>query len=108
MMLSVSKRVSMPVKFWLFENFLSPRFKVIAAIMAEEYGFEVGYVTYKWPEWLIQQTQKQRIIWGYKILFLDVLFPLNVKKVIYVDADQVMRADLAELWKTDLKGMYRT
>ena len=94
----------MPVKFWLFENFLSPRFKLTASIMAEEYGFEVGYVTYKWPEWLTQQTQKQRIIWGYKILFLDVLFPLNVKKVIYVDADQVMRADLAELWRVDLKG----
>lgn len=43
---------------------------------------QVGYVTYKWPQWLTQQTQQQRIIWGYKILFLDVLFPLNVKKVI--------------------------
>jgi Glucosyltransferase 24 len=27
------------------------------------------------------QTEKQRIIWAYKILFLDVLFPLNLKKV---------------------------
>jgi len=25
----------------------------------------------------------------YKILFLDVLFPLSVKKIIFVDADQV-------------------
>jgi lipopolysaccharide biosynthesis glycosyltransferase len=65
---------------------------------------QVEYVTYKWPEWLTQQTQKQRIIWGYKILFLDVLFPLDVKKVIYVDADQVLRADLKELWTLDLKG----
>ncbi|KAJ1390470.1 nucleotide-diphospho-sugar transferase, partial [Ochromonadaceae sp. CCMP2298] len=64
----------------------------------------VAYVTYKWPHWLTQQTEQQRIIWGYKILFLDVLFPLNVKKVIYVDADQVVRADLAELWDTDLQG----
>ena len=104
MMLSVSKRTSKPVKFWLFENYLSPTFKDIAAVMAEEYGFEVDYVTYKWPQWLTQQTQKQRIIWGYKILFLDVLFPLNVKKVIYVDADQVLRADLNELWEMDLKG----
>ena len=45
------------------------------------YGFEVGMVTYKWPNWLRQQTEKQRIIWGYKILFLDVLFPLDLKKV---------------------------
>ena len=81
MMLSVSRHTSKPVKFWLFENYLSPTFKHSAALMAQEFGFEVGYVTYKWPQWLTQQTQQQRIIWGYKILFLDVLFPLNVKKV---------------------------
>jgi hypothetical protein len=40
----------------------------------------------------------------YKILFLDVLFPLNVEKIIYVDADQVVRADLKELWDLDLQG----
>lgn len=51
--------------------------------------FRVEFVTYKWPEWLRRQSEKQRIIWGYKILFLDVLFPLHVDKVIYVDADQV-------------------
>lgn len=104
MMLSVVKRASLPVKFWLVENFLSPAFKEFVPRMAKEYGFEVGFVTYKWPNWLRQQTEKQRIIWGYKILFLDVLFPLNVKKVIYVDADQVVRADLRELWDMDLQG----
>jgi hypothetical protein len=57
--------------------------------MAEEYGFQYEMVTYKWPSWLNKQTDKQRIIWAYKILFLDVLFPLDLKKVIYVDADQV-------------------
>ena len=51
MMLSVTKRTSKPVKFWLFENYLSPTFKKIADAMADEYGFEIGYVTYKWPEW---------------------------------------------------------
>lgn len=55
----------------------------------EKKRFRVEFVTYKWPEWLRRQSEKQRIIWGYKILFLDVLFPLNVDKVIYVDADQV-------------------
>lgn len=59
--------------------------------MAKEYGFEYELVQYKWPRWLHQQTEKQRTIWGYKILFLDVLFPLNVKKIIFVDADQVYR-----------------
>ena len=38
MMLSVTKRTSMPVKFWLFENYLSPSFKTIAAAMAQVGG----------------------------------------------------------------------
>lgn len=45
-----------------------------------------------WPSWLRAQTEKQRIIWGYKVLFLDVLFPLKVKRVIYIDSDQLVRA----------------
>jgi len=104
MMLSVTKRTSSKVKFWLFENFLSPTFKNSAKAMADKIGCEVEFVTYKWPEWLRGQTEKQRIIWGYKILFLDVLFPLNVKKIIYVDADQVVRGDLTELRDMDLQG----
>ncbi|KAL9181303.1 hypothetical protein ACHAXT_010108 [Thalassiosira profunda] len=104
MMLSVTKRTTAPVKFWLFENFLSPSFKASAKYMAEQIGCEVEFVTYKWPEWLRSQSEKQRLIWGYKILFLDVLFPLDVKKIIYVDADQVLRGSLTELWDLDLEG----
>lgn len=104
MMLSVTKRTSSKVKFWFFENFLSPSFKESARFIANRIGCEVEFVTYKWPEWLRSQSEKQRIIWGYKILFLDVLFPLNVKKIIYVDADQVVRGDLKELWDMDLDG----
>ena len=56
--------------------------------MAEEYGFEYELVTYKWPHWLRAQTEKQRIIWAYKIRFLDVLFPMDLDKVIFVDAGE--------------------
>ena len=49
------------------------------------------------------QTEKQRIIWAYKILFLDVLFPLGLRKVIFCDSDQVIRGDMAELWDMDLQ-----
>jgi len=52
---------------------------------------------------LCAQTEKQRLIWAYKILFLDVLFPLGLKKVIFLDADQIIRTDVAELWNMDLK-----
>jgi UDP-glucose:glycoprotein glucosyltransferase len=53
---------------------------------------------------LHKQSEKQRRIWAYKILFLDVLFPLRLRKVIFCDSDQVIRADLAELWDLDLRG----
>ncbi|GLD92791.1 hypothetical protein PINS_up001370 [Pythium insidiosum] len=104
MMSSVLKRTKNPVTFWLLENFLSPDFKDSIPALRQKFGMDIRLVTYKWPNWLRQQTQKQRIIWGYKILFLDVLFPLGVQKIIYVDADQVVRADLKELWEMDLKG----
>lgn len=104
MMLSVLNHTQNPVKFWFLKNFLSPTFKSFIPEMAGHYGFQYELVEYKWPRWLHAQTQKQRLIWGYKILFLDVLFPLSVKKIIFVDADQVnnslcdvMRNNLASL-----------
>uniref|UniRef100_A0A8C2E455 UDP-glucose glycoprotein glucosyltransferase 1 n=1 Tax=Cyprinus carpio TaxID=7962 RepID=A0A8C2E455_CYPCA len=80
MMMSVLKHTKTPVKFWFLKNYLSPTFKEFIPYMAEKYGFQYELVQYKWPRWLHQQTEKQRIIWGYKILFLDVLFPLAVDK----------------------------
>ncbi|XP_061697975.1 UDP-glucose:glycoprotein glucosyltransferase 2 isoform X2 [Syngnathoides biaculeatus] len=104
MMLSVLRHTETPVKFWFLKNYLSPSFKETISHMAESFGFRYELVQYKWPRWLHQQTEKQRIIWGYKILFLDVLFPLAVDKIIFVDADQIVRADLKELRDLDLEG----
>ncbi|KAH3953623.1 hypothetical protein HBH98_179880 [Parastagonospora nodorum] len=104
MMLSVMKHTKHSVKFWFIEQFLSPSFKSFLPHMAAEYGFEYELVTYKWPHWLRSQTEKQREIWGYKILFLDVLFPLDLEKVIFVDADQIVRTDMYELVTHDLEG----
>ncbi|KAM9802668.1 UDP-glucose:glycoprotein glucosyltransferase 2 isoform 1-T1 [Syngnathus typhle] len=104
MMLSVLRHTKTPVKFWFLKNYLSPSFKETISHMADSYGFQYELVQYKWPRWLHQQTEKQRIIWGYKILFLDVLFPLAVDKIIFVDADQIVRADLKELRDLDLEG----
>lgn len=106
MMISVLKNTKKPVKFWFLKNFLSPSFTSFLPYYAKNYNFTYELVQYKWPKWLtVYPTEKQRVIWGYKILFLDVLFPLDVKKVIFVDADQVVRADMAELRDLDLHGI---
>eukprot|EP01028_Stygiella_incarcerata_P005737 TRINITY_DN2385_c0_g1_i2.p1 TRINITY_DN2385_c0_g1~~TRINITY_DN2385_c0_g1_i2.p1 ORF type:complete len:1648 (+),score=442.89 TRINITY_DN2385_c0_g1_i2:114-5057(+) len=104
MMLSVVKRASMPVKFWFLEEYLSPQFKKFLPHMAEKYGFTYQFLSYRWPWWLHRQTEKQRIMWAYKILFLDVLFPIDVSRIIVIDADQVAHVDLKELASIDLKG----
>jgi UDP-glucose:glycoprotein glucosyltransferase len=104
MMVSVMKHTKHTVKFWFIEQFLSPSFKDFIPYLAAEYGFKYEMVTFKWPHWLRAQTEKQREIWGYKILFLDVLFPLSLNKVIFVDADQIVRTDMIELVNHDLKG----
>lgn len=104
MMLSVTRTTKAPVKFWILKSYLSPNLKEFLPYYAAKYGFQYEYVQYKWPRWLNQQREKQRIIWGYKILFLDVMFPLDVKKIIFVDTDQIVRADLTELRDLDLGG----
>ncbi|KAL6503498.1 hypothetical protein OROGR_025421 [Orobanche gracilis] len=38
------------------------------------------------------------------MLFLDVIFPLALEKVIFVDADQIVRTDIGELYDMDIRG----
>ncbi|GAA99373.1 glycosyltransferase family 24 protein [Mixia osmundae IAM 14324] len=104
MVISVLRHTKSKCKFWFIQNFLSPSFKAFIPHLAREYGFDYELVTYKWPHWLRAQKEKQRTIWGYKILFLDVLFPLDLHRVIFVDSDQIVRHDLQDLIDMDLKG----
>lgn len=104
MMLSAVKHTTHTVKFWILENFVSPQHRHILSIISSKYKFEYEFCRYNWPSWMNQEDQRQRLFWGYKILFLDVMFPNNLKRVIYVDADDVIRADFYELMTIDLKG----
>ncbi|KDN41684.1 glycosyltransferase family 24 protein [Tilletiaria anomala UBC 951] len=104
MILSVLRNTQHSVKFWFIENFLSPSFKEFIPHLAKEYGFAYELISYAWPHWLRSQKEKQRVIWGNKILFLDVLFPLDLDKVIFVDADQIVRTDMIDLVNVNLEG----
>lgn len=101
MMLAVRRQSQHEVHFWIIKQFLSPQFKATLPIMSKKYNFSYHLVSYKWPTWLRPQYEKQRIIWGNKILFLDTLFPLDLERVIYIDSDQIVRTDLIELMRMD-------
>lgn len=103
MMLSVQKHASQTVKFWVLENYVSEGLRQQLPSMAEKHGFQYEYVSYQWPLWLRAQDQPHREVWAYKMLFLDVLFPAEVERMIFVDADQVARADLKKLMEMDLE-----
>ena len=44
------------VKFWFIKNYMSPQMKRFLPLMAQHYGFEFEFVTYKWPTWLHKQV----------------------------------------------------
>lgn len=44
------------VKFWVIKNYCSPHHRAILPRLAERYGFEIEFVTYKWPQWLHKQV----------------------------------------------------
>ncbi|CAG8523322.1 6133_t:CDS:10, partial [Paraglomus occultum] len=122
MIIGVLRHTKSTVKFWFIENFLSPSFKVRwrkntnsntnSSLTNGHIGFaskkrnngryggkyyQLGVVF--WCDKFYGATNRK-----YKILFLDVLFPLDLGKVIFVDADQIVRTDLKELIDMDLKG----
>jgi UDP-glucose:glycoprotein glucosyltransferase len=104
MMISAMKNTEFPVHFWFLRNFVSAQFKEELATMSRKYNFSFDFVEYHWPHWVSRQTERHRIIWGNKILFIDGLFPMNLSRVIYIDADAVVRGDLIRLMRADLKG----
>lgn len=104
MMLSVLKHTKHQVKFWLFSNFVSPQYRQLLPKLSQKYHFEYEFCSYKWPRWMPQESTRQRLFWGYKILFLDVVFPNHLKRVIYVDSDQIIRTDMKELMDMDFHG----
>ena len=108
---SAALATSRPLKFWLLAEFLSPAFD--APALAAALGVDIELLdSPPWPEFLTDDLDrskvgirgdKQRLIWAYKLLFLDALFLGRTDRVIFVDADQVVLGDLAELFDMDLR-----
>lgn len=102
-MQSVVKNTKVPVKFWLISNFITPKFRKSIEILSVALKFDYEFVQFDWPSWLNPQWKKHRRVWAHKILFLDA-FPYDIKRLLYIDADQVMRGDVGELINIDMKN----
>ncbi|KAL0236727.1 hypothetical protein PCE1_000125 [Barthelona sp. PCE] len=103
MIQSVLSQTKQPVHFFFLDEYLTSEMRNFLYTASEKLGFEITLVSYNWPSFMIRQHQKHRIMWAYKVLFLDVLFPEEVTRMIFVDADQVMRTDMHNLMTYDLK-----
>ncbi|KAH7817251.1 putative UDP-glucose [Monocercomonoides exilis] len=105
MMISVLNNTQHKVKFWFLGSVTSPMFRETLPKMANSLGFEYELMDYGWPhEVATQPFTKMRTVWAMKILFLDVLFPLDLDRVIFVDADNVCKTDMIQLMRMNLKG----
>lgn len=101
---TISENTSKSVKIWLLENFLSEKIRRELPQLSKTFGFQYEFVSYKWPLWLRQQSDRSRQLAAYKILFLDVIFPEDLQKVIVMDVDLIVQTDLNDLVKRDMHG----
>ncbi|CDW81437.1 udp-glucose:glycoprotein glucosyltransferase [Stylonychia lemnae] len=82
---------------------LSPDFKKQLASLQQTLNFGYEFIYYQWPQALYKDFQSKRQIYGSMILFLDLIFTdPGIERIIYMDADQIVKTDLKILWETDL------
>lgn len=101
---SIMRNTNKKVKFWLLENFLSEKIRTSLPQLSKRYDFQFEFVSYKWPLWLRKQETRSRQFAAYKVLFLDVIFPDYLQKVIVMDVDLIVKTDLYDLVKQEMHG----
>ncbi|GAV48771.1 hypothetical protein ZYGR_0N01760 [Zygosaccharomyces rouxii] len=78
----------MGVKFWLLDQpFISQSLRKFIDVINLDPKLDgnIELVKYEWPPWLRPQRFLERRMDAYKILFLDLLFPQSVSRIIYMD-----------------------
>ncbi len=72
------------MKFWFIKNYMSPQMKRFLPLMAQHYGFEYEFVTYKWPTWLHKQVSLLSELTS--PAFMDLLWPTDLQRPFSVQA----------------------
>lgn len=78
------------IKFWILDQpFLSKSFKEFCRKINQSADLRgsVELIEYNWPLWLRPQRFSDRRMDLFKVLFIDVMFPQNVSRVLYMNPD---------------------
>lgn len=76
------------IKFWTLDQpFITDSFKNFCEAVNNDSTLNgsIEILKYKWPPWLRPQRFNDRRMDVSKILFLDVIFPKNTSKILYMD-----------------------
>jgi UDP-glucose:glycoprotein glucosyltransferase len=103
-MSSVIRRASVPVEFWILARFETPSFAADAAKLAAGSNCPCHVVRYEWPHWVESLPERARATSLSRLLFLDLMLPLDVERVISFEPGMVLRGDVAELLRLDMGG----
>lgn len=94
MLLSILSKASVDqsVKFWLVDgSYTSSSFREFCKNFNEnpKINGEIKFLKYEWPTWLRPQRFLSRKMDIFKLLFIDVMMPMDVGKVLYMDASRI-------------------
>ncbi|EDO15793.1 hypothetical protein Kpol_1040p6 [Vanderwaltozyma polyspora DSM 70294] len=86
--LASSKNDGKRIKFWILDiPQLSTSFREFCSriTLEESVNSEIEFIKYNWPSWLRPQRFIDRRLDISKFIFIDVLFPQEVDKIVYMD-----------------------
>lgn len=105
MILSVLRNTKGTVKFGVIESFLSPSFLEFILHFAEACSFQYELVSRDVQVAIVVAPEGEAVnYWACKIISPDAPFPMDLKKVTSIDADQNVRAVPKELAYLGLHG----
>ena len=86
--LNFDDAVDSKIIFWVLdEPFISQKFKKFVNKFnskRDELNGEIKFVKYNWPTWIRPQRFRTREMDISKVLFMDLLFPQNVSRLVYL------------------------
>ncbi|KAL3236615.1 Kre5p [Nakaseomyces bracarensis] len=98
-----------PVTFYVwYEPTISQGFREFAKIISSSVkgkSVSIQFVGYKWPSWIRPQRFRERRLAVSKLLFLDLIFPSTVEKLLIVPPE-LKNVDIVDIYDSEIKRMF--